>query len=347
MTQIARLAGVSQPTVSHVVNGRWRENRISPATCRRVARLLRRHHYRPNHLVQCLRTGRTSTVALMVPGLDVFFAEVIRGAEAAAKAAGYHVLLSHVRAAEDEPSELEILLQRRVDGFLITPRWNVKASRLKYRQLLQEKIPLVCVNDYSEEMPCSAVVADDLDGAYQATRHLIRLGHRRIAHLAGNPGPNVGRRRRDGYCQALAEQGFRIRRDYIQGFQFGAASAYEGMRRLLALKEPPTAVFGATDYHALGAIKAAFEANLRVPQDLAVVGFSDHLQDVWFDKFGLTTVHTDPHLMGKEAMAVLLEEIRNPTQRKRVRKLPVRLIVRDSCGARGGARGRLPHSLKR
>lgn len=337
MTSIAQLAGVSQPTVSDVLNGRWQAKHISPQTSERILKIAREHHYRPNRLARSLRTKHSQTIALVVPSLaDAFFPKVIAGVEEKAKHNGYHMLLSHVPNSSMEAAEIDLLLEYQVDGLIIAPGWFHRQNREKYDQLAKEKTPFIFVNDSFGGMPCSAVVADDWTGGYEATKHLIQLKHKQIAHLAGDSATStttVSQLRTDGYRQALAEHHIQIPEGYIQMCDFSFDAALVATRRLLAMRNPPTAVFAANDRMALGGIKAAFELGLRVPQDISFVGFSDHLEYVWFHQFGLTTIRTDPEQMGREALGYLLKEIQHPGQRKRRMKLPVKLVVRDSTAA--------------
>ncbi|MBI4028719.1 MAG: LacI family DNA-binding transcriptional regulator [Verrucomicrobia bacterium] len=347
-TLIGRRAGVSHATVCDVLNGRWQAKRISQATCARVRTIARKLNYRPNRVARSLLTGRTHTVALVIPSISrSFFPSIVLGVETEAKQHGYHVLLSHVIAGlEDEVPEIEALLERRVDGLIIVPRHGAH-NRENYRQLLKEGFPLVFVNDWFEDVPVSAVVGDDFNGARQATEHLIALGHRRIAFLAGNPGPTVSQWRTDGYHRALKEHGLAAPKNYIQGFAYTVAHGYAGMQRLLKLSEPPTAVLGGNDAAALGGIKAALEAGLRVPEDIAFVGYGDDLEEVWFQKIPLTTMRLDATEMGRRAMALLVEEMGGPPacgrdaqagadrrKKKTMEKLSAKLVVRESCGAK-------------
>jgi len=335
-TEIAHQAGVSHATVCDVLNDRWRQKRISAKTSQRILQTARALNYRPNRVAQSLLTGRSHTVALIMPAIShSFFPHIVSGVEAEAKKQGYHVLISHVETGlEDEVREIEMLLERRVDGLILAPRHG-RHNRKKYRQLLAENIPLVFVNDYFEDVPAVAVAGDDLDGARQAMAHLIGLGHRRIGHLAGTLGPTVTQLRIDGYRQALRDHGLPAPDHYLQGFDYGVAPGYEGMKKLLALAEPPTAVFSANDLTALGGIKAVLEAGLRVPQDVAFVGYGDDLEEVWFQKIPLTTVRIDPAEMGRRAAARLIEALRAAAPEPTVEKLPAQLVVRASCGAIG------------
>lgn len=336
-TEIGRRVGVSQATVSDVLNGRWQQKRISPVTSERVLAMARQLNYRPNRVARSLLTGRSHTLALMMPTFSgSYFAQIATGVEAEAKKHGYHVLLSHVvTGLEDEVREIEILLERRVDGLIVAPRYGAQ-NRAKYRELLQENVPLVFVNDHFDDVPCSAVVGDDFTGAYRATEHLIGLGHARIAHLAGNCGPTVMQMRMEGYRAAMRDHGLTVPEEYVQGFvERTVDTAPEGMRCLLALPNRPTAVTTSSDFSALAAIEVIWAAGLQVPQDVAVVGCNDDLEEVRrFLKIPLTTVRVDAKEMGRRAMALLIEEMRTPGRKKILEKLPAELVIRESCGAK-------------
>jgi LacI family repressor for deo operon, udp, cdd, tsx, nupC, and nupG len=309
--------------------------RVSVATQERVVNTARRLGYRPNRLVRSLRTGRTQTVALILPSFSgMYFARIATGVQAEAKKHGYHVLLSQVVAGlEDEVGEIEVLLERRVDGLIIGPRYG-QSNRDKYRQLLQGRFPLVLVGDDFEDVPASAVCGDDFHGMYQATEHLIRLGHRRIAHLAGAPEPPASQARVAGYRAAMRDHGLEVAEADVQWYGGPEKDPYHNMQRLLARPDRLTAVTAVNDQAALDGIRAALEAGRRVPQEVAVVGYGDYLENPWMHKIPLTSMAVDTEEMGRRAMALLIGEMREPGGQKTVEKLPAKLIVRESCGAK-------------
>lgn len=333
--EIARRVGVSHATVCDVLNDRWQRKRISRQTFHRVSQVARELNYRPNRLARSLLTGQSHTLALVMPSIShSFFPHIALGVEMEAKKHGYHVLLSHViDGLEDEAAEIEVLLQRRVDGLIIAPRYGAH-NRAKYRELLREQVPFVFVNDYFDDVACPAIIGDDYNGMYRATEHLIQLGHRRIAHLAGNRGPTTVQMRVDGYGAAMRAHGLPVPDGYVQGFvERTTHTAYDDMQRLLARLDRPTAVTAASDNIALMGMRAVWDAGLRVPQDLALVGYGDDIEQVWSQKVPLTTVRVDAEQMGRHALARLLEEMCAPGTTKVVEKLPAELVVRESCGS--------------
>ncbi|MCC6579620.1 MAG: LacI family DNA-binding transcriptional regulator [Phycisphaeraceae bacterium] len=335
LAQIGRQAGVARETVSAVLNGRERQCRIAPETSARIRAVAQQLNYRPNRLVQSLRTGRTHMVALILPVLNqTFFPKIVAGVETQARQAGYHVLISQVaNGLEDEAGEVEALLQCRVDGLILVPRPGPN-NLATYRNLLAEKLPLVFVNGVLDDVPCAAAIGDDFRGAYQATEHLIRLGHQRIAHLVGNPDLSSAALRLAGYRQAMRDHGLPTPESFVQGQGFTVKRGRSGTELLLALPQRPTAVFACNDLAALGSLQAVWEAGLHCPRDVAVVGYGDDLLEPWSLKVPLTTMRVDGEELGRQAMAMLLEQMRQPGPNPgTLVKLNAELVVRQSCGA--------------
>lgn len=327
MRRIARSAGVSQATVSYVLSGKWRDKRISEALAERVSTVAERHGYRRNRLVRALRDGRSHTVALVLPHLVVgYFPWIAVGVESEARLHGYHVLINQFADAKDEAGEIEALLEQRVDGIIMTPR-NVPASKRYYRRLVAQRIPLVFVDSYLADIACPAVLGEDEAGMRMATAHLIAQGHRRIGYSGkGQVGYHLRDRLR-GFQGAMADAGVPVPRRHVA---FGDHASVTAM-----LKGPdrPTALVAINDYVALDAIEAAEALGLRVPEDLAVVGFSDHLQRVEHFRVPLTSVRMDTDRMGRLAMQTLLQEIEEGVSGRRTAvRVGAELVVRASSG---------------
>lgn len=333
MSGIAQLAGVSQPTVSYVLNDRWRAKRISPEMAAKVRRIARENNYRPNRLVHALQTGHSHTLAVILPTVSVeYFPRIAIAIENEAKQHGYHILISHIEREEDEIGEIDVLLEHRVDGLIVVPRHLLK-HRDNYRRLIAHGVPLVFVDSYYPDVPCPAVVSEDEAGMCALTQHLLARGHRRIAYLdAGFADmPHVIDRRR-GFVKAMLEHGLAIPPAYMID---GAEEVSAAMTRLCHLSPRPTAVAVGNDYMAAAALVATEALGLRIPEDVAMTGFGDCLANVNLHRVPLTSVQVDLDAMGRLAMQRLLGEIQNVSNRHEVTRVSARVVERaSSAGVR-------------
>ncbi len=327
---IAEHARVSIATVSRVLN---EHPRVSEATRQRVFSVAEALGYEPHASAQSLARQNTRLIAAVVPMMtSYFFMEVIRGLQDRLDESGYDLLVYASRSLDKVDGPHARALQRgRADGLLLvsTPLSEARAHRLK-----AARSPVVLVDSYHADF--DSVSVDNRKGGCLATQHLLGLGHRRIALVMPNPESVPAADRHAGYVDALREAG--IEPDPALVFasddraQHGYArwSGYELMRRVLALPERPTAVFAAADVMALGALRAAHEAGVRVPDDLAVVGFDDIATSAYV---GLTTLHQPMYEMGKLAIEKLLRRTQNPETPPSHTIFAPRPVVRETTGA--------------
>jgi LacI family transcriptional regulator len=340
LKELGARARVHPSTVSRVANNDP-NLRIAPATRSRIEALLRETEYQPNGVARGLKLRQTMVLAVVIPDItNPFFAALFRGIEDGATPRGYQVLLCNTDGIpERERSHLQSLAARRVDGVILASTF-LKDPNVRW--LRHQRTPYVLVNRFSDEGADPFVGSDDVTGATLATQHLIGLGHTRIGHLAGQPTISTGVLRRRGYEAALAEAGIPADPDLLVESGFVEEGGAQAMERLLSLKEPPTAVFAVTDMTAVGAYGVARRRGLRIPEDLAVVGYNDiPLASRLIP--GLTTVHVPIHEFGSMASGMLLEQIdTGELSPKRVAFEPL-LIVRGSttagADARPGGRG--------
>ena len=290
------------------------------------------YNYQPNHLASALRKGRSKLLGIVVPYIEGrFFPSVVHGIETAASKAGYNVIIC--QSNEDvvqERRNLESLLSAQVAGVLV----SLSRTTLDYQhfdQLRSRGLPLVYFDRVVEGDSVNTVVLDDREGGYLSTRHLIAQGCRRIAHLAGPQHLSIYKNRRLGYFDALREAGLPedehlvIYTDMLQ--EQGAA----GLRQLLALPNPPDAVFAAGDFSALGAQQEARRQGLRVPEDVAIAGFSNESFTLVAEP-NITTVDQRCEEMGQAAVRLLLEVIDSRGEGFAPRQVVLRpeLLVRGS-----------------
>jgi LacI family transcriptional regulator len=333
LKELAARANVHASTISRVANNDP-GLRIAAATRSRIEALLRETGYQPNGIARGLKMRQTNVLAVVIPDVtNPFFAALFRGVEDAAAPHGFNVLLCNTDGLpERQRSHLQSLQARRVDGVILASSFLKDAG---VRELRKQGRPYVLVNRFSDDGEDPFVGSDDLLGGQLATAHLIDLGHTRIGHLAGNSTVSTGLLRRRGYLAAHAAADLEADQRLIVEAGYTEESGAAAARRLLALANPPTAVFAVTDMVALGAAEVARQMGLRIPEDLAIVGYNDIPLASRMNP-GLTTMHVPIHDFGSAAARMLLDQIESeePT-RRRVRFTPD-LIVRDSTVAGAG-----------
>ena len=318
ITDVARAANVHASTVSRVLNGRA-ELSLLPETRERVIAAATRLGYRPSALARGLRLRRTFTLGMLVPDItNPVFPPIIKGVEGAAHARGYHLILCNTDDSfEREASYLRVLREWRVDGILIASSSTADST---LGELRREKVPFVLLNSASRASDDLAVAPDNL----------IQLGHRRIGLIAAPQTTMTGQERLLAARAALRRHHL-AQEDALVAVadSFSEASGYRAARRLLLDGEPPTAIFGANDLIALGAIRLAREIGLNVPRDLSVVGFNDIPQSELFDP-PLTTVHVPQEEMGVLSAALLIDHLEGRHIARRQLVLETQLEVRGS-----------------
>jgi LacI family transcriptional regulator len=329
ITEIARQAGVSVPTVSRVVNGR---SDVSPGTRARVEELLQRHGYRKR---PSPAGTRAALLDLVFNDLDSPWAvEIIRGVEEEAHAAGVGTVVSAIHGRSGDAREwLRNLRARASDGVILV---TSALEPMLHQELRILGVPLVVVDPAgSPALDVPTVGAANWAGGMAATEHLLSLGHRRIGLIAGPPRLLCSRARFDGYRAALEGAGLTVDDSLVVPGDFHPESGFAGCTTLLDLPEPPTAVFAASDQMALGAIEALRRRGLRVPEDMSVVGFDD-LPEVRWSAPPLTTVRQPLADMGKLAVRTVLRITRDePPDSPRV-ELGTELVIRASTARVGG-----------
>ena len=323
---VADLAGVSQTTVSHVLNNV--DIAIPEETRKRILDAVDELGYIPNLMARSLRSGETSTIGMIVPdSANPFFAEVARGVEDTSFKQGYSVILCN--SDGDLDKELlysNVLTEKQVDGILFIA---AGLSKEHVQALQRRRMPLVVVDREISGIAIDSVLTDNTRGGRLAIRHLLELGHRRIGCIQGPSDLSPSADRVIGYRQALDEARIPVDEDIIVRGDFQHESGYQATRQLLAKSPPPTAVFACNDLMAVGAISAAVEMGYRVPTDLSVVGFDD-LPLARFANPSLTTIVQPKYEMGTIAATMLLERIRDLEGSPRRKMLDTNLLVRQS-----------------
>jgi LacI family transcriptional regulator len=328
--QIAKLAGVSRSTASRVLND---HPNVSPEMRERVKKVIAETGYRPDPIARSLSNRRSKIIGLVIPlpisSLleDPFFPRLMQGISQGCNAHGYTLAL-FLFHSEEEERELHhrISGNRLLDGVIVTA--TLTGDPL-IPQLIADQTPFV-IHGRHEDSRVSFVDVDNETGAYTAVTHLVRLGRRRIALVSGTPGNLAAGDRQRGYRKALEERRVPVDESLIIHGDFTETSGYEAMQRLL--RHEPDAVFVASDTMALGALRALREADKRVPDEVAVVGFDSLPQAATADP-PLTTVRQPIQRAGALAVEMLIDILENGGEPPRRIILPTELVIRASCGS--------------
>jgi LacI family transcriptional regulator len=326
MRAVADLAGTSTATVSHVIND---TRAVSEPLAARVLEAMEQLDYRPDVVARSLRRRETLTIGLLVPSVEIpFFAHVAACVEAAANDAGYSVILCNSDwSLEREARYLRDLLARRVDG-LVCITLAMTADHLE--PVLRRRTPVVVFERMMPGIDLDAVEIDNFQGAYDATSHLVGLGHRRIGCITGLGNSALNEERIRGYRTALADGGMGFDPGLIAAGDYQADSGLTRARAMLDMANPPTAVFAFNDLMAMGVMRAVHERGGRVPDAVAVVGF-DGLPLTEYTSPPLTTVAQPVVAMSRAAIARLLDCIKGVSPHQaRVATFPAQLVVRAS-----------------
>jgi LacI family transcriptional regulator len=325
MKDIAQDLGISVVAVSKALKD---HKDISKETKERVRQRMKELNYRPNLVARSLTEGRTYTVALVVPGLmHSFFAEIAHGVGKTLRPKGYTLVLSNSEEdSEIEAKEIETLLARNVDGFIIASAHGDRSSTA-FNMLREQKVPFILIDRAHADTGASFIGTDNVALGAMATNHLIEIGCRRIAHISCMA-ISTGQGRMDGYRQALAKAG--IVTVNTADASDDDASGYTAMRQLLSRSPRPDGVFCFNDSIAAGAIKATLEAGLNVPEDIAFVGAGNvHYSELL--RVPLTTVDQGASHIGTQAAELLLHDMQPASvATPRTVLMPLQLIQRDS-----------------
>ncbi|RTQ49689.1 LacI family transcriptional regulator [Hymenobacter gummosus] len=335
LTELAKRLNLSPSTVSRALAD---HNEVSEATKQRVRQLARELNYQPNQLAAALRRGRSGTLGVLVPHITGhFFPQVVHGIATEASRAGFTVMICQSNEdAQQERRNIELLRHNQVEGILVSLA-NTTQDISHFEELRQQGVPLVFFDRVVEDFRgtnVSAVVLDDYQGAYQVVAHLVAQGCRRIAHFSGPLHLSIHKNRHQGYRDALLAHNLPVDEDLIVFCPQTQAGGAEAMQQLLrTLPAPPDAVFASNDLAAVGAMRVAKQAGLRVPEDLAVAGFSNETFTTLTEP-NLTTVDQGCETMGISAVRLLVQmlhttaEQRKPQPRNVV--LKPQLLVRES-----------------
>lgn len=323
---VALKANVSTTTVSHVVN---RTRFVSDRVRYEVELAIRELNYVPSAVARSLKSNTTKTIGMLIPNCsNPYFAEIVRSVEDHCFGAGYALILCNT---DDDPHRqaayLQVISEKRIDGTIIISTGEDKDL---LRLLNGLSIPTVLLDREIKEVNCDLVETAHLQGALMATEHLIGLGHRRIACLAGPPNLNSSAQRIEGWRTALAKSGLaKEASDLLWHSDFSSQGGFTTMQSILRSPQAPTAVFVCNDLMCIGALSAAHQAGVRVPQDMSLIGFDD-IELARFASPALSTIAQPKHRMGVTAVDMVLERIQGGRVQARQVILQPELIVRNS-----------------
>ena len=269
---VAQRAGVSPATVSRVIGN---YGYVSQATRRKVEMVIQELGYRPDNIARSLVTKNTHTLGLILTDiLNPFFAELARGVESITYKNDFSLLIANTdEDIEREKTILNTFIEKHVDGILLVPATSKASTHLQ--EIIEKQIPLVLVDRNAENISVDTVMVDNEIGAYRAVSHLIERGHEKIAMILDNPDISTNMERLAGYRRALLDYGLVTNDLLVRCCQYTTQSAHEIVYELLKEKDRPTALFTANNFITIGAIRAIFNMGMRIPEDVALVGFDD------------------------------------------------------------------------
>ncbi|MDR2626847.1 MAG: LacI family transcriptional regulator [Dysgonamonadaceae bacterium] len=327
---IARELKISTSTVSRALADKWD---VNPETRKAVLELAGQWNYHPNPISLSLKKRQSMTIGVIIPEfVNAFFPEVIIGIESVLVPKGYQILICQSNESyKNELNNLKALEDKMVDGFIVSVSKETKNTDY-FGHLIENNFPIVFFNRICEGLNASAVVIDDYKWAFLAVEHLIQQGRKRIAHLAGQDNLLVATRRKQGYLDALGKYGLPVDEHLIIPCGLIMERGILGGYRILEMQEGPDAIFAVNDPVAIGAMKVLQKHGIRIPEDIAVVGFTESQMATIIEP-NLTTVEQPTFEMGKSAAELLLQQIKNKQDETWTTKtlvLEAKLNIRES-----------------
>ncbi|MFZ0391362.1 MAG: LacI family DNA-binding transcriptional regulator [Calditrichia bacterium] len=329
--EVADALGISTMTVSRALNNR---PNVDEDTRKKVVKAAEELGYIPNHIAKSLVLRKTNTIGVVVPEIThSFFPEVVRGIEEVCYQAGYDLILTHSNEdGQREKWAIQTLISKQVDGLLISTA-QTGSNDSFYRQVMRRGIPLVFYDRCVKDLGVNCVSIDDEQCSTLVTEHLISHGYKRIGHLSGPEQVLIGKLRRSGYLKAFQNHNMTANSEIIIEAGFHEKNGYEAMNRLLDLPQEirPDAIVAVNDPAAFGAMKAIYERGLKIPQDVAIVGFSDDIRAELM-RAPLTTIRQNAYEVGHQAINKLIDLIEGKSEK--IEEIIVRgeLVIRQSCG---------------
>ncbi|MGF1760292.1 HTH-type transcriptional repressor PurR [Photobacterium sagamiensis] len=323
---VARMAGVSTTTVSHVIN---KTRFVAEATQKKVLAAVDELNYAPSAVARSLKCNTTRTIGMLVTkSTNPFFAEVIHGVEEYCYKDGYTLILCNTEGNLSKQRDyLRMLAEKRVDGLLVMCS-DIDQELL---DLLERKsdLPMV-IMDWGPESPHTDKIQDNAEfGGYIATKHFIEHGHAKIGCLSGHVEKVTCRERLKGFKKAMAEANLVVNDDWILEGDFECESAVAAANQYIAMDERPTAIFCFNDIMAMALISTFEQAGIRVPGDISIIGY-DNIELAPYFSPPLTTIHQPKRRLGKTAVEILMERVKDKDHARRVFEMAPELVIRKS-----------------
>jgi DNA-binding LacI/PurR family transcriptional regulator len=331
---IAREAGVSRTTVSHILNNHPGIT-LSARTRERVLATARKLGYVPNSAAQMLVTGRSLTIGLVLSrpdlvSVDAFVPTLMYGINEACRAHGYRLLMETINDPENADAYLDLAKSKRIDGLIVI---NPRKGDVALQNIIESKFPILIFGSSGHPQE-NSVSTEDARASCQATTHLLSLGHRRVAYISYAPLVYLPAKKRfEGYRKALRAANIPFDKRLFAEGDFTCESGYVAMQRILAANAQPTAVIAGNDTLAVGAMVAVREAGFSIPQEFAVVGYDD-IPAAAFTCPPLTTVRSHAFEQGKIAGHAVIALVNGKEVERQPAAVPLELVVRESCGAK-------------
>lgn len=327
IVDIANKLGVAPSTVSRALSDHPDVNKETKEQIKKLAKEL---HYSPNPIARSLKSSRTTTIGVIVPEIKHdFFASAISGIEEVAYHSGYTIIVCQSNESyEREVVNTNALVHHRVAGVIVSISQNTKSGD-HFQDVLSRKIPLVFFDRACEDVNAGKVVIDDCKSAHHAVMHLVERGYKRIAHFGGPRELGICIRRKNGYEEALRQCGLTMPNGFVRYGGLHEEDGYRSMESMLKENAKPDAIFAINDPVAIGAFQKIKEAGLKIPGDVAIIGFSNNKITALVDP-AMTTVNQPSFEMGKKATEILLDTIADGTIEPRTYILDTELIVRGS-----------------
>lgn len=332
LKDVAKRSGFSVGTASAVINNNpW----VSEETRRRVLKAIKELNYQPNQLARNLRTQKTNTIGVIVPDItNPFFPQIIRSIDALARQYGYLIILCDSNENYQIGIEtFKVLLQKKVDGIILIGGIVPKEELVKF---LSDKHPLIVVIERDYEIPdIATVIVDAVKGGYTATKHFLSLGYSHVGIITGPLDDEFSHGsfgRYKGYQMALEEYNISFNQSMVKQGDFTFDGGYRAMKQFLDDTPQVRAIFASNDLMAIGAIEAIKEQGLRIPEDIALVGYDD-IPEASYISPALTTIRLPQKQLGHKAVEIILTRLLGKHDSPLKKVLPTKLIVRQSCGA--------------
>lgn len=310
ISDIAKEAGVSQATVSRVLN---QSGYVKEETRKKILNVIEKLNYSPSAIARSLSTNKTNTIGVVVPDINnPFFGEVIKGISEVADKHGLNIILCDTdESMEKEVKALKVLKEQRIQGVIITPSSAEDEFNSEYLSVLENiGIPIVLVDGHVKYSTFSGVFADNIKGSFEGTEALIKNGHTKIAIITGRMNSRPAQDRLTGYKKALAMNGIDIEDKYIFIGDYKQSGGYQLTKEILKMDDRPTAIFVSSNMMTLGCVQALVEEKVKIPEDMAVIGF-DNVEVLNIAGMNISYINGPNKEMGKRGMELLINALNN------------------------------------